>query len=81
MKKTLECFFLTQQTVAGVIKRLENKEFMLACEDEADKRVKNVFLTAKGEENCKNAMDCYQKFQDLLTSSLSQCEQQELYRF
>jgi DNA-binding MarR family transcriptional regulator len=38
-----------------------------ACEDEADKRVKNVFLTAKGEESCKNAMDCYQKSQHSIT--------------
>ncbi len=80
LKEIERRFSLTQQTVAGIIKRLEEKGFVLACEDEADKRVKNVLLTAKGEKSYKNAMDCYQKSQDLLTRGLSQSEQQELYR-
>lgn len=80
LKEIERHFSLTQQTVAGIIKRLEDKGFLLAGEDEADKRVKKVFLTAKGEESCKNAMDCYQKAQDLLVRGLSQSEQQELYR-
>lgn len=80
LKEIERRFCLTQQTVAGIIKRLEDKGFVLACEDEVDKRVKNVSLTAKGEESCKNAIDCYQKSQHLLTRGLSQSEQQELYR-
>ena len=80
LKEIERRFCLTQQTVAGIVKRLEDKGFVLAGEDQADKRVKNVFLTAKGENSCKSAMDCYQKTQDLLTRGLSQSEQQELYR-
>ncbi len=80
LKEIEKRFCLTQQTVAGIIKRLEEKGFVLACEDEADKRAKNVFLTAKGEESYRSAMDCYQKSQDLLTRGLSQSEQKELCR-
>jgi DNA-binding MarR family transcriptional regulator len=80
LKEIERHFFLTQQTVAGIMKRLEEKGFVSSCEDTADKRVKNVFLTEKGEESCRNAMDCYQRSQELLTRGLSQKEQQELSR-
>ncbi len=79
--KEIEAHFrLTQQTVAGVIKRLEEKEFVVTREAETDKRAKNVFLTEKGEQSCTDAIACYQKSQDLLTQGLAESEIQELRR-
>jgi DNA-binding MarR family transcriptional regulator len=80
LKEIERHFHLAQQTVAGILKRLEDKGLVLACEDATDKRAKNVFLTAKGAESYSNAIACYQKSRDLMTKGLSASEQQELGR-
>lgn len=80
LKEIERHFCLAQQTVAGILKRLEDKGFTLACEDETDKRAKNVFLTENGESSYRNAIGCYKKSQHILTKGLSQSEQQELCR-
>ena len=43
-------FGVSQQTMAGLIKRLEMKHFVKIINDDKDKRIKKVELTKKGEE-------------------------------
>ena len=55
MKELERRFQIAQSTVAGIISRLEQKGFVEALGDAADKRVKLVHITAAGEACCKDA--------------------------
>ena len=46
---------VAQSTAAGIVVRLEQKGFVEALGDAADKRVKLVHITAAGEACCKDA--------------------------
>lgn len=51
--KTIEKYFnVSQATMAGIVKRLEEKELLKSFYKEDDKRIKYVSLTKKGEELC-----------------------------
>lgn len=55
MKEIERHFGVAQSTVAGIISRLEQKGFVEALEDVADKRVKLVHITPTGQACCKEA--------------------------
>lgn len=55
MKDLEHRFGVAQSTVAGIISRLEQKGFVEAVGDPADKRVKIARITAAGMECCKSA--------------------------
>ena len=55
MKELERRFGVAQSTVAGVMSRLEQKGFVEAFGDPADKRIKIVHITAAGKICCKNA--------------------------
>lgn len=52
MKELEKSFGIAQSTVAGIVSRLEQKGFVEALGDAADKRVKRVHITAAGEKCC-----------------------------
>ena len=55
MKELEKRFQIAQSTVAGIISRLEQKGFVVGLGDAADKRVKLVHITEKGEACCEDA--------------------------
>lgn len=61
LKEMEHYFSLTQQTVAGIIKRLEEKGFVVTCADSSDKRAKNVQMTEKKDDSYQKAIACYQQ--------------------
>lgn len=80
LKEMEHYFSLTQQTVAGIIKRLEEKGFVITCADSSDKRAKNVQMTEKGDDSYQKAIACYQQAQDLLIQDFSTAEKNEFQR-
>lgn len=48
LKELEKLFEVSQQTMAGIVSRLEAKGFVHAVEDERDRRVKQVCLTEQG---------------------------------
>ena len=71
---------LTHQTVTGMIKRLEEKRFILSSQSRRDGRYKCITVTAKAlelkdslEESAKIAEDC-------VVSGMSESEQKEFNR-
>lgn len=56
MKELERCFGIAQSTVAGIVSRLEQKGFVEANGDAADKRVKLVHITPAGENCCAEAV-------------------------
>ena len=44
-----EAFHLSHPTVSGLLSRLEKKEFIQLCPDEADRRCKRIHLLPKGK--------------------------------
>ncbi|MGN1027374.1 MAG: MarR family winged helix-turn-helix transcriptional regulator [Faecousia sp.] len=55
MKELEHRFRIAQSTVVGIVSRMEQKGFVEAMGDAADKRVKLVHITAAGEACCKDA--------------------------
>lgn len=55
MKELERTFCVAQSTVAGIISRLEQKEFIEAFGDASDKRIKVVHITPAGEVCCREA--------------------------
>ncbi len=49
MKEMEKEFEVTQQTMLGIVKRLEEKDFLISVQDESDKRIKRVELTETGK--------------------------------
>lgn len=56
MKELERCFGIAQSTVAGIVSRLEQKGFVEASGDAADKRIKRVHITPTGENCCAEAV-------------------------
>ena len=60
-QKDLEDFFeVTHPTIIGILNRLEGKGFIWSEHSSTDKRVKNIFLTDKGD-NVFVSMDHFRK--------------------
>ena len=55
MKELERKFCVAQSNVAGIISRLEQKNFVEAFGDASDKRIKLVHITLNGEACCREA--------------------------
>ncbi|NME83826.1 MarR family transcriptional regulator [Clostridium sp. SM-530-WT-3G] len=73
-------FNLKKPTVTGILKRLEEKGFVLIEQSKTDKRYKHIKLTSKNDEvdkiMRKNLIEC----EKVLYEGLSEDDKKELYR-
>ena len=74
MKELERKFCIAQSTVAGIISRLEQKGFVEAFGDAADKRVKLVHITPAGETCCKEAAGYMEQAEQTLLQGFSEEE-------
>lgn len=73
--KEIENFFsIAQSTVAGIIKRLAAKDFLIISTDEEDRRVKNVSLSEKGMECCRKSNLQRKQMEQMLLVNLTEEE-------
>ena len=61
MKELEKSFGIAQSTVAGIVSRLEQKGFVEALGDAADKRVKRVHITAEGKNAARSPLTIRKK--------------------
>ena len=50
LKEIENAFHVSQQTIAGIVKRLEEKNLIYGFMDEEDKRIKRINITKEGDE-------------------------------
>ena len=50
LKEIENAFHVSQQTIAGIVKRLEEKNLIYGFMDEEDKRIKRIKITKEGDE-------------------------------
>ena len=74
MKELERKFCIAQSTVAGIISRLEQKGFVEAFGDAADKRVKLVHITPAGEACCREAAGYMAEAEQMLLHGFSEDE-------
>ena len=74
MKELERKFCIAQSTVAGIISRLEQKGFVEAFGDVADKRVKLVHITPAGEACCREAAGYMEQAEQTLLQGFSEEE-------
>ena len=74
MKELERKFCVAQSTVVGIISRLEQKGFVEAFGDAADKRVKLVHITPAGEACCKKAAGYMEQAEQTLLRDFSEEE-------
>lgn len=74
MKELERKFCIAQSTVAGIISRLEQKGFVEAFGDAADKRVKLVHITSAGEACCREAAGYMEQAEQTLLGGFSEEE-------
>lgn len=71
MKEIERHFQVAQSTIAGIISRLEQKGFVEAFGDIADKRIKLVRITSAGETCCEEAAVYMQQAEETLLRGFS----------
>ena len=74
MKELERKFCVAQSTVVGIISRLEQKGFVEAFGDAADKRVKLVHITPAGEACCQEAAGYMEQAEQTLLQGFSEEE-------
>lgn len=74
MKEIERHFQVAQPTVVGIISRLEQKGFVEAFGDAADKRVKLAHITSAGEACCEEAAGYMHEAEESLLRGFSQEE-------
>lgn len=80
MKELERKFCIAQSTVAGIISRLEQKGFVEAFGDAADKRVKLVHITSAGEACCRDAAGYMEQADQTLLKGFSEEEKETFNR-
>ncbi len=78
LKEMEHSFKVSQATMAGIVKRMEEKEFVESFGSETDKRIKLVRLTSKGEDICKVSRKLMQEGENRMRSLYSD---EEMMRF
>ena len=56
MKELEHDFMVSQATMAGIVKRMEEKNYIRSYYSENDRRIKFVCLTKNGEEICEKKL-------------------------
>ncbi|MFC2662245.1 MAG: MarR family winged helix-turn-helix transcriptional regulator, partial [Eubacterium sp.] len=74
MKEIEKFLGVAQPTVVGIVKRLEQKQYVESFEDAEDHRVKLVHLTASGEEKCRAGRAHMEKAEEALLAPLTEEE-------
>ncbi len=74
MKALERKFCVAQSTVVGIVSRLEQKGFVEAFGDAADKRVKLVHITPAGEGCCQEAAGYMEQAEQTLLQGFSEEE-------
>ena len=74
--KTLEqkTLRVAQSTAAGIVNRLEQKDFVESFGDSGDRRVKLVRITAAGKACCREAERNMERAEEKLLSGLTETE-------
>ena len=75
LKELEKVLKVAQSTTAGIISRLEQKEFIESFGDPSDKRIKLIKITALGEACCLNAKKNMDDAEKKLLSPLTKEEQ------
>ncbi|MGN1137235.1 MAG: MarR family winged helix-turn-helix transcriptional regulator [Oscillospiraceae bacterium] len=75
LKELEEVLHIAKPTAVGIVQRLEDKGFVESTRSEQDKRIRLIRLTQQGKECCCKARDNMQKTEAVLTSSLTEKEQ------
>lgn len=78
MKQMEKRVHVAQSTLAGVVKRLEEKGFVESMGSENDRRVKVIRITEKGRECCRAAEKSTDEAENRLLSNLTDVEKQIL---
>lgn len=73
-------FCLKRPTVSGLVKRLEEKEFVIVEHKDNDRRYKQVILTEKSEEILEIMKDNLENTEKTLYKNLTDKDKEELYR-
>lgn len=78
MKTMEKRIHVAQSTLAGVVKRLEDKGFIKSRSSERDRRVKIIELTEAGKKCCEKAAQSADKAEEQMLSSLTETEREIL---
>ncbi len=78
MKELEKKFQVTQQTMLGIVKRLEKKELVESYSDPLDLRVKRIHLTESGQDMGKKIFESFHETQIKIDQALTQQEQETL---
>lgn len=80
--KTLEKLLqVAQPTIAGVVARLQQKQFVRTEGCPGDHRMKRVRLTEAGRKKCREASVCMEQDQEWLLQGFNEKEKCQLYEF
>ena len=80
MKDLETAFGVAQPTVAGIVRRLEDKQLVETERSIEDRRIKFIHLTEKGLSLMNDNLNKYKEFQANITSTLDLKERKELFR-
>lgn len=69
---------VAQSTAAGIVVRLEQKDFITSFTSSEDKRIKMVRVTERGLGCCESAKQNMQQTEDRLLSKLTEAERNTL---
>ena len=73
-------FGVSQPTMAGIINRLVQKDFVEVLTDLEDKRIRKAHLTQKGVDKCKEGYKHMNSAEEQLLKSLTDDEKKEFNR-
>ena len=73
-------FGVSQPTMAGILSRLVQKDFVEVLTDLEDKRIRKAHLTQKGADKCKEGYKHMNSAEERLLKSLTNDEKKEFNR-
>ncbi len=80
LKELEKIFHVTQQTMAGIIRRLEQKQLLRTYVDREDKRAKRAELTEAGRELSETIGDKMREIEAWIDSALEPAEVETLLK-
>lgn len=79
-KELEKIFGVSQPTIVGILKRLEQKGFVRTINDKDDRRIKKACLTEEGRKKCDTGYSYMAEAENFLLGSLSSEEKDEFAR-
>lgn len=79
LKELEKIFNFSQQTIAGIVSRLEKKGLLESAVDEQDRRVKKVLITENGKKLAETAQHETRAIEQWLTECFSE-EEKETFK-